>query len=858
MFSLVLKTVKERKSGFVGAFVALFGASILITAFGIILQSGIGSGVSVQRYDDASVVVAGKQEFSVTEGKSTKTKSLDDPVGVPRSLADRTAAVPGVQRVVADLRFPTQLVDKDGNILKGEDGAETIGTTWASSVLGPFEPVGGRGAERPGEVVLEKSLAERAGVSTGGTVRLATTEAAARFKVVGVVEYRGPGDVLRTPPVFFSDAQARQLYGRDDQVSAIGVLGKKGTDPEELAERIGQKLDKTPVEIYTGDERSNVENPDVASARGSLKELAGSLGGTVILITMMVVSSTLALGVHQRRRELALLRAVGATPKQIHKMIAGEALVISLLASVLGCLPGAMAAGLLRGALSVIGVVPGDFEFSYGPIPMIAAVAIGVITAQVAGFGVARKVVSIRPVEALSQSQTEEPTLGRARITFGVLLLVLGLAASMLPLFFGSIFAVAGAGSGGLIMVIAVLMLAPPVVGRATQLLARPFQRRFGTLGYLAVANTRSNARRLAAGIGPLILAIGFASVQLFIPTTTSEAAKDQAAAGVIADYTLNSDAGGVPVGATRDIQRLPGVEAAAGAVRIKLFASRKLLDSPEVFDYDAQGVTLQKLDKLFDLQVDKGDLNSLGKTPDTVALSSGAASTLGAGVGVRVRLHLPDGSRQEPKVVAVYKRGLGFGDVTLPHDAVIAHSSKRLDDSVLVRVAPGADKDKVAGELERIGKRYPGLKVLDEGGLSVAQEQSAMAGLVGSALPLVLVFGYIAVAVANTLVMTTLGRAREFALLRLVGAMPEQVMRMMRTETLMVILIAVVVGTVVPLLPLATVSLGLTSSPVPYIPPLLYLGIVAATAALAAAAVLLPTKLALRSRPADAIGMRE
>ncbi|WP_411145488.1 ABC transporter permease [Streptomyces sp. x-80] len=857
MFRLVLTTVRERRSGFVGAFVALFGASVLITAFGIILQSGIGSGVPVQRYDNAAVVVAGKQEFSVTEGRHTKTRSLPGPVGVARALVDTTASVPGVRRAVADLRFPAELVGEDGEILKGDDDQQTLGTTWASSALGPFARVGGRGAERPGEVVLEKSLADRAGVATGGTVRLATTRAAADFKVVGVVAYQGPGDTLRGLPVFFSDAQARELYGRDDQVSAIGVLATKGTDPAELADRIGRKLGRTPVDIYTGDGRSSVENPDVASARGKLKELAGSLGGTVILITMLVVSSTLALGVHQRRRELALLRAVGATPRQIHKMIAGEALAISLPASVLGCLPGALAAGVLRGALSLIGVVPGDFAFSYGPVPMLAAVAIGVLTAQVAGFAVARKVVSIRPVEALSRSATEEPTLGRARITFGVLLLVLGLAASLLPLFFGSIFAVAGAGSGGLVMVIAILMLAPPVVGRATRLLARPFRRRFGTPGYLAVAHTRANARRLAAGIGPLILAIGFASVQLFIPTTTSEAAKDQAAAGVIADYTLNSDAGGVPVAATEDIRRLPGVEAAAGIVRIKLFASRKLLDSPEVFDYDAQGVTPRQLDKLLDLQVDKGDLAGLGQGPDTVALSDGAASTLGAGVGDRVRLHLPDGARQEAKVVAVYRRGLGFGDVTLPHETVLAHSSERLDDSVLVRLAPGADKQRVAGELADIGEKYPGLKVMDEGGLSVAQQQTASAGLAGSALPLVLVLGYIAVAVANTLVLTTLGRAREFALLRLVGATPEQVMRMMRTETLMVILIAVVAGTVVPLLPLMTVSLGLTSSPVPYIPPLLYLGIVGATSALAAAAVLLPTRMALRARAADAIGMR-
>ncbi|MGW3492579.1 FtsX-like permease family protein [Streptomyces sp. NPDC001020] len=855
MVRLVLQTLAQRKSGFVGAFVALFGASVLITAFGIILQSGIGNGVPVQRYADAAVVVGGKKSFSVHEGKHTKTKPLQDEVGVPTDLVAEAARAEGAAEAVGVLRFPAQVVDEGGGLVKGADGHRSVGVNWASASLGPFERQG-RAPEHAGEVVLEKSLAEHAGVKTGDRVRIASTGPAGTYRVVGVVTYKGGGGALRTPPVCFAEDEARALYGRDDLVSAIGVVAAKGTDAGRLADRVGDALDGARVEFYTGDGRSSVENPDVASARGSLKELAGSLGATVILITMMVVGSTLALNMHQRRRELALLRVSGATPKQIHKMIAGEVLVIALLASALGCVPGALAAGVMRKALSVIGVLPEDFSFSYGPLPMIAAVFIAVVAAQVAGFAVARRVVAIRPVEALSVSRAEEPKLGRVRIFFGVLLLVLGLVASLLPLFFGSIFAVAAAGSGGLVMVIAVLVLAPPVVGLMARMLARPFQRRFGNLGYLAVANTRANSRRLAAGIGPLILAIGFASLQLFIPTTTSHAAEKQATQGTVADFTISGGAGGLPVGVSDDVRRLSGVSAAAGTVRVDLFASRKLLGSPEVFDYQAQGLTPGKTGQLLDLDVRKGSLDDL--SADTVALSESAAFTLGADVGRTVRLHLPDGATVRPKVVAVYARGLGFGDVTLSYQTVLRHSSKRLYDSVLVRVADGADKDEVADELTALGQRYPGIKVMNKGGLSSAQREMAVANLVGSALPLLLVFGYIAVAVANTLVMTTLSRGREFAMLRLVGATREQVTWMMRIETGVLILIAVVVGTVIPLLPLTTVSFGLTRSLVPYIPPLMYLGVVAATSTLAAGAVLVPTKLALRSRPVEAIGLRE
>lgn len=106
MRRLVLQTIRQRKAGFVGAFVALFGASVLITAFGIILQSGIGSGVPVQRYADAAVIVGGEKSFSVREGDSTKTKSLDDAVGVPSGLVSRAAKAEGVEDTVGVLRFP--------------------------------------------------------------------------------------------------------------------------------------------------------------------------------------------------------------------------------------------------------------------------------------------------------------------------------------------------------------------------------------------------------------------------------------------------------------------------------------------------------------------------------------------------------------------------------------------------------------------------------------------------------------------------------------------------------------------------------------------------------------------------------
>ncbi|WP_194377626.1 FtsX-like permease family protein [Streptomyces durbertensis] len=848
-------TLRERKAGLVGAFIALLGASMLITAFGILLQSGLGSGVTTQRYAGADLVVGGKESFSVTAGK-TKSKPLEQPAPLRSDVVDKVASVKGVRLAVADVTFPAQVVKEDGGLDSGGGEQPSAGHGWSSAALGPFKLEEGRAPRSTGEVVLDADLADRADASPGDTVRLATTERARDYKVTGVASLQGVDGPLRSPAVFFSDSEATKLYGHPGKIDAVGVLAAPGTDVDELAGRLDDRLSDAGVKLYRGDSRSQVEFHDVASARSGLTDMAASLGATVVLIAMIVVASTLALNVHQRRRELALLRAVAATPRQVYKMMAAETLIVSLVASVIGCLPGVFVAQLMRGALSWIGMLPEDFEFSYGPLPMLVAVAASVIAAELATIGVARKAVAIRPVEAMGDAQIEKSKLGGGRLFAGLLLFLVGIAASLLPLFFGSVFAVAGAGTGGLIMVIAILLMAPPVVSLASRIMAGPIRRRTGPHGFLAVANTRTNARRLAAGIGPLTLAIGFAMVQLCIPTTIANAAQDQARQGIVSDFTLQGGPGGPPLSVVEDAASVPGVEAATGVMRVPVHASREVWGSPEIFGYQAQGVTSGDVSKTIDLDVTDGSLKKL--SGDVAAISSGAASTLGAGVGDRIRLSMPDGIELKPEVVAIYERGLGFGDVTVPQETVREHSVRQLQDAVFVKAERDADQGKVREGLRRLSDRYPGLEVLDKGGLSAAQQEQALMSVLTSALPLVLVFGYLAISVANTLVLATLGRVREFSLLRLVGAPAAQVMRMMRVEGGMVVAIAVVLGTLVPLLPMATISLGLTGSPVPHIPVPIYLAIVALSALIGLAAILLPARLALRTSPVEGIGLRE
>lgn len=207
-------------------------------------------------------------------------------------------------------------------------------------------------------------------------------------------------------------------------------------------------------------------------------------------------------------------------------------------------------------------------------------------------------------------------------------------------------------------------------------------------------------------------------------------------------------------------------------------------------------------------------------------------------------------------RLAAVYANGLGFGDVTLPMPLAAAHTTNPLDSLFLIKSAFRADPRLVQSSLvQHLRARYAGIASLPRDGFEAQQRHLLQLSAWLNYLVLAVIFLFTAIAVANTLVMATAERSREFALLRLVGATRRQVLRMMRWEALVVAVIGTVIGTAVAAGALVVVSLSLTHSPVPAAPPLFYGAILAACLVLALAATLVPTRLALRLPPAETIG---
>ncbi|MEV3982034.1 ABC transporter permease [Nonomuraea sp. NPDC049758] len=827
MIDLIWKLLKADKAGLAGAFAALFAASALLTACGLILQSGLAAGVPAERYAAADVVVSGPDSVQVTIGGESETEPVTEPTTLPSALLERVAAVPGVRAAVPDRGFPVDLVIGDGS-------PAATGHGWSTAPLAPFALAAGH-APGPGEVVVDAS----AGLRPGDRVTVvAGTAPAAAYRVAGVV--RGE---LRRPLVLFPDEEATRLYGGPRALDAIGVLARPGIDPEELAGRLKEALGDS-VTIATGEARGRAEFGDVRKARSDLQELAASLIGSVVVIAGLVLTGALSLTAHRRRRQIALLRAVGASSRHVTRMIAAETAAVALLAGLSGCLPGGLLAALLLDALRLVGLAPADFEISVGPVPMVAAVAVCLLLSQAAAWAVGRRVLRPLPAQALTEVSVEPSRLPAVRLASGVLLLTTGVAGTSAPLWWSSVFAVALAASGGLIVIIGLSVLGPPIVRLGTRMLAGRLRRRYGAEGHLAVANSLAHSRRLAATVSPMVLAIGFALLQIGLPATTAAAARRDLEGGTLATHTLTGGEWGLPPGVRADAAGLPGVRTVTPIVRTRVYAVIRLLDSPEVLDYQAQAVDPAGLAGTVDLGVEAG--STAGLRPGTVAISRAAAGTLSAKVGSTLTLYLGDGTPYRPQVVAIYRRGSGFGDLTLPRSVVPASR----DDAVLVRADPSAD-------LGALVRAHPGLVVSDGAAMRAAQEEGEAAAMLGGLLPLLLVFGYLAVSVANALTLAVTERTREFALLRLAGGSRGQVMRMLRAESALTVLLAVGIGTAAPLLPLTMIAYGLTGLPLPAVQPVTYLAVVGATSALGVLSVLVPARIALRTRPVQALSGR-
>jgi putative ABC transport system permease protein len=510
-----------------------------------------------------------------------------------------------------------------------------------------------------------------------------------------------------------------------------------------------------------------------------LAMVRGTGGGVMFLL----LPGMLGLLIAQRRRQLALFRAVGATPGQVRRMVAAEAFVLSMLAGLAGCVAGTLAGGPIASMLVARGIAPDGLKPSSGLVPMAIAFSIGLVLAECAVLTAAFRAGRVRAGEALRDASLGRDRLGVVRGLLGLAIVASG--AIPLMLVGGLPFTIIVVPMA-IVLAIGIALLGPFALALPAAVLSRPL-RRLGVTGMLASTSMTTGRRRVGAVAAAIALVVAIAGSQIVLSSSSRAAAQSETAERLTANQVLVSDGPGLPPSLAQVVRGLPGVRSAVGVIPLQVYLMNRGLETtgdPRV----AAGIDLQRAGRMLNLGVRAGSIADVrGRT---IAISTQLAGESHLGVGDTLGLRLPDGADARVRIGAVYRWSLGLGDLVFGADFARRHSVISLDEAIYVA---GKRADDAA--LRRFARRVPTAVVLTraqylEEADSAQQEQGWIVWLL-----IVLIAGYAAISVLNAAAMGVADRRNEIRLARLVGSTRGQILRMIAWEAMVTTTVGLAAG---------------------------------------------------------------
>ena len=758
--ALATLTLRTRWVAFAGTLAALaLGVSVIATMTLVLAAANGGGGHrSPERFAAAPFVIEADPTLRVHDAGGFDTVPLLQQPDVPASAI---AQLPGA---TADRSFYAQLAGVPAS-------QPALGHGWSSAAFAPYRLSSGHPPRTDGQIVV----AGRAVL--GRPVSVLTAGGALTFTIVGTVPPR-----TGERPIFFTDAEAARLSPGADALAT----GDPATARRAAA--------LPGLQVLTGAVRHQAD-PEAVQDETELAGLTTFLGIAAAIsgfVAITVIASAFGLSVAQRRRDLALLRTIGATPAQVARMVRAEAALVGVAGSALGCLLGVICAPLLARWIAGRGLSPAWFtvQLTAGSVPaLVIAFLAGVAVAVVSVLVAARRAGLIRPTEALREAAVEPSRIGPARLFGGLGCLVAGIATVVaVAVLFPS--ATSDPKTEAMIVLLLVggaVLLAPFLVVPLT----RPFGR--GTAGMLIGAGVRTGPGRAAAAVVPALIIVGL-SVSILGSNDTAAAAADaglhqQAGA---ADYVVLPAAGtpGLSTALADRIDAIGGLDATA-VTQTSLLAhepaiTRFHLEAPMPIPFAAIGV--DHASAALTLPVRAGSLAALNA--HTIAVDSSWNERLGA----TMSLWRPDGIPVSLRVVAILAPSRS--GVSLVVDAGYAGNAMPSVLYVRLRGGPASATGPAAVAALQAVARQAGDRVVPASRWSAAVSDRRNAqNQVGLELLLGIAIAYSAIGIASTSLMSTSGRKAELELLRLSGATRRQIAWIISAESLALTFVAVAVS---------------------------------------------------------------
>jgi putative ABC transport system permease protein len=738
---LILANVRERWSGFLGAFVALLVGVALITATLVVHDS---ARPEVQPRYTGTAALALPQRAVDADGSPEDRMPWSKTEATP--LLTGLGKVPGVSDAVVDRSFYAQAI-KHGKPVTDE-GALESGHGWGSARTAPYELVSGRAPSAADEIVVDRALGE----AVGSDLTVNITQGRRQFTVVGIVD--GPG-------YYFSEEfAARQQPG----VRAIALVAEEGAHTGAIV-TAAKKVLGDKGEVVSGDGRSELQPQYIEHKR------------FLVLATGM------------RRREIGLLRTIGAAPQQVKRMIIGEAAVVGLLGSIAGCAVGVAAAPLLHSLLDGLEVAPPGMEVTVTAWPLLTASAIGVGVSVIGAWTAGRKAARVAPIEALLDSRSANKGMGRGRWIAGLAVLGTGVLLAIGTATAGADNRVNMAIFATMTLIVAAAVLTPAFIGPVVRFLAAPFQRGGSAGPVLIRAELVADPRRAASLVAPVIAAVGFTVLLSGMVETMRVAYPAGEALKVSGQTIVTPD--GTP-GNTDEVVAANPVGKAALPTRAFVLKEGEADRSEERAESTADATVLDVL----------GSRDPRWSKPGEAVLGESTAGALGLRKAQSVSVRFADGKVVTLRVGAVLPDDPARGDFVVARGLVRAHDPAALTDDIFV---PGD---------ARATDAVPGTALHDAAEYALADyhTDAELTDSLASML-IVLAVGYSVIAVVNSMAMAAHGRRRDFEVMRTAGGTVNQLLLISAGETALVIAVGAALGVLVTLAPLAGMAAGLSET---------------------------------------------
>jgi putative ABC transport system permease protein len=720
---------------------------------------------------------------------------------VPESLVDRVAAVPGVDRAAG------QLWESGALVVDGERVASQFAPSAVLSALGaPFDPtttIAGRRPTGPGEVsVLSKTATEQK-LRVGQSVGLATRTGVEDVTIVGVFEYGDVDSVGGASLISATLPQMQEWFDRDGEVMAVVAAADEGVSPEQLTARIREVI--TPdLEVVTGEADARRTAGDVNKMIGGfLTPMLLALAGAALLVGAFIIFNTFSITVAQRTREFALLRALGSTRRQIVAAVVGEALVLGVIASVLGLVGGLGFAKLLGALFDAAGFGIPLAGMELAPRTIVVALSVGIGVTVVAALAPALRATRVTPVQALAGTPQPSRRARRFAPWIAGIVSLLGLAMLLTGLFGGGAATarMSSMAGGAVLVFVGIALMARHIVRPVAALAGWPLERVFHTPGRLARENAMRNPGRTATTSSALMVGLGlvvFVAVFAAGMKATVDGSFDRL---MTSDLIVTSESmEPLPNAADAALASVPGIRGVTPQYVDQIQVNGEPSDA--VVDM-VNGVEPEQLRMVWAFEwLEDGSDELLGRLKGSAALvEEQFAETHGIRVGEDFIVQTPTGARVHLQALGVYRDPMILGGLVV-EQRMFERASSIVDPvAYYIKRSDRTDPAAVRRAVDAALAEFPAAKVqtTDEYRDAIGGRLDQVVYLLYALLAMSVVISLFGI--ANSLFLSIHERTREFGLLRAIGATRMQVRRVVRYESVITALIGGLLGIAIGLL---------------------------------------------------------